>query len=209
MSDDALRKSFDEEALLYNKIRPRYPGALFSALMEITHLPLHAQLLEIGPGTGQATEPLAKRGYNIVAVELGANLAAVARESLKNYPNVQVITGAFEDAEFSTESFDLVYSATAFHWIRPEVRFAKPYDLLKPGGHLAVIHTNHVSDEKGDEFFYATQPMYEKYTSNYDPNLRLPLTRDLRPPQIDETLFVPVFFEAFPLIISYNSKEYA
>lgn len=72
------------------------------------------------------------------------------------------MTGAFEDVIFPSESFDLVYAATAFHWITPNVRFSKPYNLLKVNGHLAIIHTNHISDEVGDEFFFASQPIYKK-----------------------------------------------
>ncbi len=125
----------------------------FDTLVQTTKLPSQAHLLEIGPGTGQATQPLAKRGYKITAIELGSELASVARETLKNYADVQVLTGAFEEIELPEQSFDLVYSATAFHWIKPEIQFTKPYKLLKSNGHLAIIHTNHVSDEKRRRLF--------------------------------------------------------
>jgi 16S rRNA A1518/A1519 N6-dimethyltransferase RsmA/KsgA/DIM1 with predicted DNA glycosylase/AP lyase activity len=39
-------------------------------------------LLEIGCGTGKATAPLARRGFPVTCVELGAQLAAVARREL-------------------------------------------------------------------------------------------------------------------------------
>jgi SAM-dependent methyltransferase len=92
-----LRAIFDEAAELYDRARPGYPAALFDDLAELTPLRPGSRVLEIGPGTGQATLPLAERGYQVVAVELGADLAAVARRKLAGFPNVEVVTAAFED----------------------------------------------------------------------------------------------------------------
>jgi ubiquinone/menaquinone biosynthesis C-methylase UbiE len=208
--DITLRTRFNSEARLYNLIRPRYPKTLFDALVGVTNLKDDDNLLEIGVGTGQATEELAKRGCKITAVELGAELAEVARDELNKYKNVEVITGAFEDVEFSPKTFDLVYAATAFHWIKHEVRFSKPHKLLKQDGYLAIIHTNHVSDETGDEFFFASQPLYRKYKlADNDDSFRLPLIADLQAEKLDENLFKLIFFNAFPLLVHYNSDEYA
>ena len=209
--DTKLRATFNKEAELYDLIRPSYPEELINALIKIVQLQENSKLLEIGPGTGQATEPLAKRGYEIIAVELGSELAEVARKKFEEYEKVEIITGAFEDVELSKSSFDLVYSATAFHWVKPECKFNKPHNLLKDGGHLAIIGTNHISDEKGDEFFFATQPIYKKYKpgGKYDDDLRYKKVSELKADEVDENLFRPVFFQAFPLVIAYSAEEYA
>ena len=78
----SLRATFNEDPYRYDRVRPRYPPELFDDLVALARLPERARLLEIGPGTGQATVPLAERGYAVVAVELGAGLAAVARRNL-------------------------------------------------------------------------------------------------------------------------------
>ncbi|PIS39024.1 MAG: SAM-dependent methyltransferase [Candidatus Nealsonbacteria bacterium CG08_land_8_20_14_0_20_43_11] len=208
--DINLRTAFNSEAELYHAIRPCYPQVLFDTLVKTTHLQDKARLLEIGLGTGQATMPFAERGYIITAIELGLDLAGVARDVLKKYKNVEIITGAFEDVELPSESFDLIYAATAFHWIKPEVRFTKSHKLLKPIGHLAIIHTNHVSDKAGDRFFNASQPIYDKYTpkNKDDEKFRLPHTADLKPSEVDENFFEPLFFKAFPMVIRYTADEY-
>lgn len=203
-----LRGTFDNDAELYHRIRPKYPPELFEKLLAVTQLPQNARLLEIGPGTGQATEPLASRGYEITAIELGSELANVAERELAHYPNVKIITDAFENVELPSNYYDLVFAATAFHWIKPEVRFDKPHQLLKDGGHLAIIHTEHVSDEKGDNFFFASQPIYKKYTQNVKDDFRLPLKDNVRPPEIDENLFSTVQFEKFPVATKYTANEY-
>jgi SAM-dependent methyltransferase len=214
MSDITLRTTFNIDAERYHANRPNYPTALFDKLAIEARLPKQARLLEIGPGTGQATKPLAERGYQIMAVELGTDLAAKARQVLADYPNVAITTGAFEDVELPSEYYDMVYSATAIHWVKPELKFTKPHQLLKPGGYLAIIHTEHVSDEKGDAFFYASQSIYRKYHTKDKLNAKQdefvpPRLADLRPPErIDESLFSQESFTVFPTTITYTSQEY-
>jgi SAM-dependent methyltransferase len=150
---ERLRSTFDQAAELYDRARPRYPPALFEDLAKLTGIGPGSRVLEIGPGTGQATVPLAERGCQIVAVELGSQLAAVARRNLARFPAVEVVTAAFEDWSLPSEPFDLVLAATAFHWIDPEVRVDKAAMALRPGGWLATVATHHVAD--GDESFFA------------------------------------------------------
>ena len=107
-------------------------------------LETRSRILEIGAGTGLATVPLAERGYEIVAVELGAELAAIARRRLAAYPDVEVVVAAFEEWSLPDEPFDAVVSATAFHWIDPETRVTKSAQALRPGGSLAIIETRRI-----------------------------------------------------------------
>jgi len=206
---DPLRQTFDEVAVLYHEVRPRYHEALFSALVAAAGLEPGARLLEIGPGTGQATLPMATRGFDITAVELGAALADVARHELRDHQNVRVVTGAFEEIRLPSGSFDLVYAATALHWIHPAVRYAKPHDLLKPGGHLAIIHTHHTSDEAGDIFFHASQPIFDRYGfTDKDRKAGFAMSKDLKPGEIDDGLFRLVDFQVFPIVITYSARDY-
>ena len=207
-----FRSTFDDVAELYDRIRPRYPDALFAELIHRAGLRAGTELLEIAPGTGQATLPLARRGYRITAVELGAQMARIARDRLKAYANVAIINASFEDVSLPSGAFDLVYAATAFHWIPPEVKFAKPHALLKPSGHLAIIHRHHVSDERGDDFTAATQPIYRRYERDTAAEARtyVPRRRDeLKPEPIDEALFASVSFAAFPEVVRYSAQDYA
>lgn len=92
-----LRATFDRAALLYDEARPGYPESVFGDVVALSGIPPGGRVLEIGCGTGQATVPLAQRSYRILCVELGENLAAVARKNLAAYPWTEVRTGAFED----------------------------------------------------------------------------------------------------------------
>src|SRR2546428_15528 len=75
---------------------PGSPAALFSDLAELACIGPGCRVLEIGCGTGQATIPLAERGCEIVCVELGPSLAAVARRKLARFGSVRVEVAAFE-----------------------------------------------------------------------------------------------------------------
>jgi SAM-dependent methyltransferase len=172
-SDTArLRAIFDEDAERYDRARPGYPAAVFEDLSRLARVGPGSRVLEIGCGTGQATVPLAERGCRIVAVELGAQLAAVARRKLARFPAVEVITAAFEEWPLPPEPFDLVVSATAFHWIDPDVRVVKSADALRAGGMLATISTHHVAGGT-EEFFVNAQDCYERWDPATPPGLRL------------------------------------
>ena len=129
-------------------------------------------MLEIGCGTGQATIPLAERGLDIVCVELGESLAAVARRRLAGYPRVRVVTGDFEDWEPETAGFDAVVAFTAFHWLDPVLQFEKAARLLRPDGALGVVGTRHVLPPGGDGFFVDVQADYDAVAP--DPDNRPP-----------------------------------
>ncbi|MHB8470559.1 MAG: class I SAM-dependent methyltransferase [Gaiellaceae bacterium] len=123
------------------------------------------RILEIGPGTGQATRALVERGCEVVAVELGANLAAVAR---RNVPEAQIVTADFETWEPERAEFDVVAAFTAFHWIDRSLRYAKPARLLHAGGTLAIAEVEHVLVEGGDPFWVEVQEDYDAVVPSPD-----------------------------------------
>src|SRR5712692_3661443 len=93
---ERLRATFDSAASLYHHARPGYPDELFDELVELADLRPGARLLEVGCGTGLATIPLARRGYQITCVEIGRDLAVRARRNLAGLSGVQVVQDAFE-----------------------------------------------------------------------------------------------------------------
>jgi SAM-dependent methyltransferase len=167
-----LRERFNEDAELYDRVRPGYPAELFDQLARTAQLEAGARVLEIGCGTGQATMPLAERGCSVVAVELGPAMAAVARRKLARWPRVEVINAAFEDWPLPAEPFDLVVAATAFHWLDPTVRVSKTADALRPGGALAIVATEHIAGGT-QPFFAEMQACYERWDPSTPPGLRL------------------------------------
>lgn len=159
-----LRAVFDEAALLYDEVRPGYPEVLFDDLVSLSGIPSGGRILEIGCGTGQATLPFARRGFRILCVELGENLAAVARRNLEAYPRAEVHVGAFEEWRPQEATFDLAVSATAFHWLDPEVAYPKVAGALRPTASLALFWNVHVHTDADGGFFEEAQRIYERET---------------------------------------------
>ena len=163
-----LRTTFEEVPELYDRARPTYPAQLFDDLAAIAELPEASRIVELGCGTGQATIPLAERGYRVTCVELGEQLAGAARRRLAVFPAVEVVNAAFETWEPEVAAFDAVVAFTAFHWIDPEVRYGKSASLLGRGGTLAVVESKHVLAEDGDPFFAEVQQDYVALTDETD-----------------------------------------
>ena len=163
---------FNRVAALYDKMRPDYPAALYNHIFAYKEITNTSAALEIGIGTGQATRPILDTGCTLTAVELGENLSAFAAEKFRSYPNFKVITAPFPDVPLPDNSFDLIYSATAFHWIPEETGYAKVFSLLKSGGIFARF-SNHPAPAKDNEQLHAAlQKIYseDKTMSPHSPN---------------------------------------
>ena len=181
----ALRVTFDKVAETYDRYRQKYPSELFTDLVSVTGLTSKSRVLEIGPGTGQATLPLSQLiKPHITAVELGDNLAAIAHTNLAAFPEVEIIRDDFEQWPLPRDKFDLVFTATAWHWIDPALRVQKCAEALRVSGFLAVIETYHV---KGGtlEFFGQVQEIYDRFGLAKSPDdWKLPEPRDIHEPSL-------------------------
>lgn len=157
-----LRTIFDEAALLYDEVRPGYPEELFDDIVSLSGIPFEGRILEIGCGTGQATVPFARRGYRILCIELGENLAALTRRNLRMYPQTEVRTGDFEKWPLQESAFDLAISATAFHWLDKAIAYPKVAAALVPGGAISLFWNVHVHSDASEDFFENVQRIYER-----------------------------------------------
>ncbi|WP_243158968.1 class I SAM-dependent methyltransferase [Clostridium perfringens] len=126
------RFTFNEDVMNYEKWRPTYCEELFHDIMEYSKLDRHKKALEIGIGTGQATLPFLKTECDLIAIELGENLAEFSKNKFKDYKNFNILNVPFEDFKCDENTFDLIYSATAFHWIDEKIGYPKALKLLKP-----------------------------------------------------------------------------
>lgn len=207
-----LGRAFNAAAELYQQARPEYPEALFDALVEEAGIRVGDRLLEVGCATGKATLPLARRRFRITCVEIGPELAAVARRNLKALPNVEVICGAFESWQPPLgQQFDLVFAATAWHWIDPAVRYQRAFELLRPRGHLAFWSATHVLPEGGDPFFSQIQDIYDEIGEGLSAGASLPRPGAIPGDRVEiegSDLFEKVAVRQFDWEVSYSAEGY-
>jgi ubiquinone/menaquinone biosynthesis C-methylase UbiE len=146
-------KIFDEIAAEYDRRRPTYPDELIDQACEVAGIGSGDHVLEVGCGSGQLTRGLVARGLHVTALEPGKSLIALARKNLEGAGEVEFVNAQFEDASLSHEQFQAVFSASAFHWVDPQVSWRKAADVLVPGGTLALVQYFGLEElrSKGDQ----------------------------------------------------------
>ncbi|MGH2902055.1 MAG: class I SAM-dependent methyltransferase [Solirubrobacteraceae bacterium] len=132
-------KVFNGVALEYDRNRPEYPDALVEEACEVAGIGAGDRVLEIGCGTGQLTRSLLERGLRVTAIEPGGRLIGVAGENLKGAGEVEFVQARLEDMHPPRERYQAVFSASAIHWVDPDVGWRKIADALAPGGTLALL----------------------------------------------------------------------
>ena len=173
------RLAFDEDVENYDRWRPRYCEALFSDIVAYARLGEGKRALEIGCGTGQATEPFLKTGCGVTAVEYGPNLATCVREKFWHNPAFQVCNMEFETFSAPPASFDLIYAATSFHWISDEVGYKQIHDLLKNGGAVALFWNKPFVARGDDHLHRRIQDLYDRYALDGErPAVEAPIEHD-------------------------------
>jgi SAM-dependent methyltransferase len=201
------KRSFDAAARLYDEFRPGYPEPLFDDLVELSGIPKCGRILEIGPGTGQATLPLARRGFSILGLELGASMARLCRKNLRGFPNVEIRNVAFEDWKPEAEAFDMVLAATAFHWIPYKLAYSRCDRTLKPHGSLALLW-NFV-DIPDNKLYRDLQEAYHRIA----PRMHLSAPPESRIERqrmkiVSSGLFGPVTVRRYPWQSEYTADRY-
>lgn len=153
MKFDAKKESemFDKAAEYYDKFRPGYPKEIIETLVTNTQLSKDSTTLEIGAGSGKATEFFKDYGFSIRCIEPGQNLVRNGQIKYKDYSNIKFECGRFEEIEADTEKYDVIYAAQSFHWIPQPIGYQKCAQMLNDNGYLAVFWNMYlISDQKAD-----------------------------------------------------------
>jgi SAM-dependent methyltransferase len=132
---------FNQVADLYDAARPGYPEPLYDDVVAAAAASSGDLILEIGCGTGKASEGFARRGLNLIALDPGPDMIAAARRRLAAFSNVRFLETTFEAWAGPNGTFRLIVAAQSWHWVAPHLRFVKAAEALAQGGLLAVFGT--------------------------------------------------------------------
>jgi SAM-dependent methyltransferase len=205
---DDIRLSFNDVAETYDHIRPSYPDDVFDVLFAA--LPDQPHVIEVGPGTGQATRGLLARGASVHAIEIGPAMAAKLRSNLPT-DRLTITVGDFERVALPEHAADAVFSASAYHWIAPEAQTSRPADLLRDGGILATADLVQVDSAADRGFFAAAQPIYERYGQGHSgppAPLRAEVEPALRSQLEADDRFGDVQVHTYDWDQTYSASEY-
>ncbi len=139
-----------EKALLYEQYRlPYAPQAVDDLLGRTGPVAMGA---DIGAGTGQLARLFALRCEEVYAVEPDSSMRSVAKEALKDWPNVTLIGARAEQTTLPAESVELIVIGNAFHRFRPEAcdEFRR---ILKEEGWIALFSYSFTDQGFNDRLF--------------------------------------------------------
>ncbi len=149
---------FTGKADVYDRYRPSYPKELIDWLYEKTHARMVA---DIGAGTGKFTACLAKKPWDVTAVEPNGDMLERLR---KNLPRIQIVNAPAEDTGLAAGSIDLVTAAQAFHWFDKKKFKAECQRIFTAKGRLAVIwNTRTESDIQRER-----NEIFQRFAGQYD-----------------------------------------
>jgi SAM-dependent methyltransferase len=207
---------FNEVPELYDRVRPTYPDELFTDLIAVTGINERSALLEVGCGTGQATVALAAFGSRVTAVEPGTGMAALARQRLASFDNVEVETSTFEDWDDRGQRFDVLVAASAWHWVDPSIGWRRAHQVLRPGGWMALIGNVVVRRPGESEVYAETADLHQRYAPGHPGWGHPPLEDEVR--ATDEgwglvtdpgDLFDPSVVRWYPTVQWFNGNGFA
>lgn len=138
---------FDAAADIYDLYRPSYPQEIIDEIILTSQVDNSSSLLEIGAGSGKATELFLPLNCHITCVEPGEDLALMGLIKHNIEGNITYKIGRFEDIDKFDRTYDLVFSAQAFHWIERPLGYDKIEKLLNKDGHLALLWNMYVNTE--------------------------------------------------------------
>ena len=206
--------TFDTVASTYEKMRPGYVEQVYQTIFDYIPINDNSNVLEIGSGGGQATAPMLTTGCKLTAVEPGQQFSELLKEKFKEFPKFSVITDKFENTQLEENSFDLVFAASAFHWIPEEIGYEKVFNLLKSGGAF-VRFANHPYRDKGNiKLAEEIDEIYDEYYYKFHNKKRTPLTEYTQEEAKERAMiaqkygFIDIQYSLFYRQRVFTAKEY-
>lgn len=203
------RLTFERTAENYDRYRPTYPDALFAAIFRYAGLGPHDRILEIGCGTGRATLPLARSGIPLVGIEPAPAMADTVRAKLTGYPNAEILTSSFEDADLEPSRFGLVACAQAYHWLDHTTRVDRIARALRARGTAAIFANIPVTREGSRPFHVRVQDVYRQIAPDLARQSPLCRPNDLPPHPFDASdTFTDLEQRSYPWNWTLSAPDY-
>jgi SAM-dependent methyltransferase len=137
---------FSDRVENYVRYRPSYPPEALAALrIECGLLPSHV-VADIAYGTGLWTRMLLENGNRVFGVEPNSEMRVAGERLLAGFPKFTSIAGTAEATALPDRSVDFVTAAQAAHWFDREKSRREFVRILKPGGWLALLWNERVTD---------------------------------------------------------------
>ncbi len=145
---------FDAHADYYEKNQYRTARRTFIngrheqlvAILAALELPARISVLDAGCGPGNLVPELARRGWQVCALDASPNMLRLARANASGFTNVAYQAGNIEALPFADASFDVICSAGVIEYLQSCDRaLSEMHRVLRPGGVLILPTTNAIA----------------------------------------------------------------
>lgn len=185
--------------------------ALLERLAELSLVTAEDCVLEIGPGFGALTKPLARRAKRVVSLEIDRALIPILTVALEKHPNAQVIEGDVMRTDLSRlvreafgEACSLRVAANLPYYITTDV-LTKLLRELPQAKSIAVMVQKEVGDKllsaPGDEG-YGPLAILCQYYCEVERALDVPAACFTPPPKVDSSFMVLVRRQQAPCTVT-------
>jgi SAM-dependent methyltransferase len=130
---------FGARADAYSRARPGYPPELVATLAQDLALPAHAQVADIGCGTGISSELFLHAGFRVIGIEPNAQMRAHLSGLSSRYAGFRAVDGRAEATGLPDASVDLAIAAQAFHWFDVPATRREALRILRRPARSALI----------------------------------------------------------------------
>src|SRR5215469_7664388 len=118
-------------------------GKVTSALIGVAAVQPGADVVDLGCGNGQISIPLARRGANVLGVDVSPAMAKAlsAQAHHRDLKTLTTVAMPIEELDLPPASVDLIVSSYALHHLRDADKarlMTAAYRWLRPGGRLVI-----------------------------------------------------------------------
>jgi ubiquinone/menaquinone biosynthesis C-methylase UbiE len=127
--------------------RPDYSYAAIDALLSITCVKKGDKFCDVGAGVAHLTLMLAKRGFDIVAVEPNDAMRINGIKRTELFPNISWQEGTGEATGQKPHTFDVVTFGSSFNVCDRQQALKETARILKPQGWFACMWNHRLLDD--------------------------------------------------------------
>ncbi len=129
----------------YGKARRNFPQELIMKIFSKLGS-AHPSLLDMGCGTGIATQQLRQYGADVIGTDIDPEM--IVKAKLHNPYNIKYLVASAERQPFTEKMFDGITAFSSFHWFAHEHAINEIKRLLKKRGIFFIINKNESGDFK-------------------------------------------------------------
>lgn len=189
----------------YAKYRDIYPDIFYEKIIERNLCIKGQRVLDLGTGTGVLPRNMYRFGAEWTGTDISENQIAEAKR-MSNELNQQIeyITVAAEDIDFSDNSFDVITASQCFWYFDHKKVMPKLSKILKPGGELLILYMAWLPFE--DKIAGASEELVLKFTPAWSGAKET--KKPIHIPDVVYDYFEPVGHEEYNVNVPFTRESW-